>query len=405
VQESVLARKAIILCDDHTIDGDLIGTFTRWLYNQRWLGEFTPQWFDETGVKSAYRRLNKWSWQGTFLEIISTFRGLEATDPRDKIYALLGLLQFNPELDVKIVADYRKSLPEVLFDTIKESIHAEGNLHFLSHIHYRPELEHRGDLPSWMPRWDQTREPWQDYLWCETSSISASRSKQLHDFPSLYAPKLHLKGVHVDTIVFVTNILEIRPIYTGSAIAEFIREYLADAQKRIDGLAFEYSSALVILSTTLTGGYLETGGWAEQMAYLERITTSTGHQFLADFVSFIDHYFPGQCIDRQRIAGFCDPTLRGRFEAYEQLLIYCSGRRIFRTAQGHIGLGPTCMKRGDVVAVLDGGKVPYVLRPSRVEGEHAFVGECFVRDLMSGQAYDMLQAGRNGVEEREFILR
>jgi hypothetical protein len=63
------------------------------------------------------------------------------------------------------------------------------------------------------------------------------------------------------------------------------------------------------------------------------------------------------------------------------------------------------MKRGDVVAVLDGGKVPYVLRPSRVEGEHAFVGECFVRDLMSGQAYDMLQAGRNGVEEREFILR
>ncbi|PMD30485.1 hypothetical protein L207DRAFT_377331, partial [Hyaloscypha variabilis F] len=58
-------------------------------------------------------------------------------------------------------------------------------------------------------------------------------------------------------------------------------------------------------------------------------------------------------------------------------------RRLFRTREGSLGLGPACTDIGDRVCVLKGGEVPYVLRPT--EGSFYFLGECYIDDIMRGE--------------------
>ena len=65
----------------------------------------------------------------------------------------------------------------------------------------------------------------------------------------------------------------------------------------------------------------------------------------------------------------------------------CHGKCMLQTASGAFGLSPLGTRVGDIVAVLFGGKVPYLLRPAesrrRQVGQcYYFVGECYVEGLM-----------------------
>jgi hypothetical protein len=63
---------------------------------------------------------------------------------------------------------------------------------------------------------------------------------------------------------------------------------------------------------------------------------------------------------------------------------YCDNRRFFRTRDGRIGWGAEQVRDGDVVGVLDGACVPFVLRP--VEKGFEIVGDAFVYGIMDGEA-------------------
>ena len=63
---------------------------------------------------------------------------------------------------------------------------------------------------------------------------------------------------------------------------------------------------------------------------------------------------------------------------------YCDNRRFFWTREGRIGWGAEQVREGDVVGVLDGGSVPFVLR--RVETGFEVVGDAFVHGIMDGEA-------------------
>lgn len=64
------------------------------------------------------------------------------------------------------------------------------------------------------------------------------------------------------------------------------------------------------------------------------------------------------------------------------------GQRFFVTSSGHIGLGPRSLIEGDVLAVLGGGKLPFVLRlaEERSCGIYTMVGPAYVDGIMDGEA-------------------
>jgi hypothetical protein len=76
------------------------------------------------------------------------------------------------------------------------------------------------------------------------------------------------------------------------------------------------------------------------------------------------------------------------------------GTRLFTTdnSAAWLGTGLGGTRVGDVVCVLSGGDVPFILRQVGNKGEYKLIGECYVAGIMHGEALDM------GLEEREFRL-
>ncbi|KAF2489605.1 hypothetical protein BU16DRAFT_531133 [Lophium mytilinum] len=69
-------------------------------------------------------------------------------------------------------------------------------------------------------------------------------------------------------------------------------------------------------------------------------------------------------------------------------------RRFFVMDDGLMGVGPTAIEEGDLIAVLFGGKVPYIIRPA--EKGYRFLGECYVHGLMKGEGAKRRDSGDAG---------
>ncbi|OAG21808.1 hypothetical protein CC77DRAFT_933549 [Alternaria alternata] len=76
-------------------------------------------------------------------------------------------------------------------------------------------------------------------------------------------------------------------------------------------------------------------------------------------------------------------------------------RALITTETGYLGLAPTAVRQGDVVAILFGCRFPMVLRPY-LDDMYQVIGECYIHELMDGE---MLSQERDGhVSRREFVL-
>ena len=78
-------------------------------------------------------------------------RDRDATDPRDNVYALRGML--DEVVAHSIHVDYCTSLGEVYAKAAKTSIKQDGNLAVLGAVEYRRTEESRFEMPSWVPDW------------------------------------------------------------------------------------------------------------------------------------------------------------------------------------------------------------------------------------------------------------
>ena len=76
------------------------------------------------------------------------------------------------------------------------------------------------------------------------------------------------------------------------------------------------------------------------------------------------------------------------------------GTRLFTTDNpaAVLGTGLDGTRVGDIVCVLFGSDVPFILRQVGDQGNYKLIGECYVAGIMRGEALDM------GLEEREFRL-
>ncbi|KAG4433778.1 hypothetical protein IFR05_010745 [Cadophora sp. M221] len=94
---------------------------------------------------------------GYLLTILSSRRALGVTDPRDMVYAHLGLLGSGPDITghrkLFVDVDYGKSIQEVYVDAAVAFLHSRSRFDILSYVEDVPlELRHK-HLPSWVPDW------------------------------------------------------------------------------------------------------------------------------------------------------------------------------------------------------------------------------------------------------------
>ncbi|OGM45269.1 hypothetical protein ABOM_006437 [Aspergillus bombycis] len=91
---------------------------------------------------------NRWKSpeQITLLQLLRQFSGRKATDPRDKVYALLGLAKDKPSVE----PNYGAAELDVLTDTTLDIISRSGSLDVLAGDF---TMKDNNALPSWIPDW------------------------------------------------------------------------------------------------------------------------------------------------------------------------------------------------------------------------------------------------------------
>lgn len=70
---------------------------------------------------------------------------------------------------------------------------------------------------------------------------------------------------------------------------------------------------------------------------------------------------------------------------YSENMDKMTGKCPYMTRKGYVGMGPGEACPGDVVVILFGSRIPYVLRPSGDGTMYCFVGEAYCDGVMDGE--------------------
>lgn len=175
VQEVALSRSLVVACGDDTISfSDLAvvaGIVSFWsegkkvrnlsnilmvralMPNAIQNGTADPSWLFAK-VTNGEMKSDK-----DLLSFASLFRGNNSTDPKDKIYALLGLLEeVEGSETYEITPDYNLAVEQAYIQVAEAILKHQRHLDLFGAVRYSPFRMRRKshDLPSWVPDWSDT---------------------------------------------------------------------------------------------------------------------------------------------------------------------------------------------------------------------------------------------------------
>ncbi|KAI7265960.1 hypothetical protein KC345_g8326 [Hortaea werneckii] len=327
------------------------------------------------------------------LKLLLMSRGLGATDPRDKIYALLGLSKHDIE------PDYSQPPESIFIDFALQTLGVATNKYAkLETIDGEPPLATDRDfrrailllscagrqnqnlsLPSWVPDWTTTLASRPLIFGLNDTRYSAGGNR-LGVFDWKYETGVHLSGILLDTVQVA-----------GSVRLDF------DAQQ---------STASNNTPTDYHALIAQCWQEAHQLSR-ERIDTSPGSTPYTDAFERMRRrlylcrhgYYIGESSQhmQHRWRSLLDDsegnlsTPNATHSAMQTLTLGPTrGRVMFVTSTGFLGLAPHDAREGDVVFVVRGIDVPLVLRTNGDDdASYELIGECYVHGVMEGEALEM----------------
>jgi hypothetical protein len=342
--------------------------------------------------------------------LLSISRTSAATDPRDRIYGVLGLLERDtPDSTstIPISVDYQKSCSEVYIDALAHIFSRGEGPYFLSavflpggpaiapHVTFLPESASQPNLPSWVPDFtrqdsDKASEP-PGYLFHPPTTMHASGAGQgaKNGFVRDDGRTLQVEGLLIDTITSV------QPI--GSSLGAVKENLTALENVALEARRRPCSFPPAILPFTQTFKSSEP---------LWRILISNKHQksgYEAAPPSYEETYY--SILNTGLLAN----SATDAFETeYEQSLISCASKSLLTTANGFVGTCVPSCRPGDVIVIIFGSPSPFVLRPIAVDsGEHQaywLVGCSYVGGIMNGEMVDELYC-EDLMDSTTFLIR
>lgn len=187
----------------------------------------------------------------------------------------------------------------------------------------------------------------------------------------------------------------------GTKLGIFDWQY--DAGLQLSGILLDTVQAVgaVLLDFDVEGNShaLIARWWLEaQQIALERIARSPGSTLYTDAFESMRRrlfickhgYYVGELREKRRgsLLDDAEPGTDTAHSASQTLTLGPTrGRVMFASSTGFLGLAPHGTKEGDIVFVIRGADVPYVLRP-RADA-YELIGEAYVHGIMDGEALEM----------------
>lgn len=311
-------------------------------------------------------------------DILRMTRLRKATDDRDKVFSVLGLVKnwFNRP---PIRPDYAMSTMEIYASVAEHFINASGSLILLSGNH-----RHRPHIPTWIS--DRGAEDMSLYpgemSWGEVCSHlynAAADKPAVANRHETDASVLQLDGYRVDGIASIGDPME---VHDWKSAVPILGSWI-----KLTGVDNNVSTPYI------AGGDLQDAFWRCITGNICCTGSYSDYNWRqAEYDDYATYKLWKQEI---RSAKEGQWMLSEETKSLLTIAITARHRRLFTTQQGYLGMGPASTQVGDDVHVLLGSKVPFVTRISAtgasIEAKgsttqvSSLVGGCYVHGIMKGE--------------------
>ncbi|KAH8880605.1 HET-domain-containing protein [Thozetella sp. PMI_491] len=358
-QEIILARDAIMQCGLQTISWGAFRSAV-WVISRKdgtvKMSKELQSWI--SSIKSRIRLLYHvcTTRSSRLVDLRYNFGASLCQDPRDRIYAILSMLE-GTEASLGIIPDYSRNTAAVYQDAVVRHI----NLTRLLNILLECESTQSPAMPTWVPDWSVNVESRVPMAWLNAAS-GPLMAQAKEEGKALWVVGRRIDKVQSITAVEDQNLTDLPTILrtlqhiipddapekpypaSGTLLEAFVRTLLRDYVK-------EFLQGLVHQEPSLS----------EVTECLRVIVRS---QRLED-------------VAQNPLAAFLAGFARDSLINYD----------LFTTCDGYLGLGPKGrVKPGDSICALLGCDFPMVLRPSDQKG-HLVIGKSYLCGWMYGEAF------------------
>jgi hypothetical protein len=374
-----------------------------------------------------------------FLKMLRHTYGLKSYDPRDRVFALLGL---NEGWQFDIKADYSKSVEEVYFEATVASMHPPQGLSILYDAgiggkSYDPQIE----IPSWVPNYRSSHDrEGPEELWDDRATgLTEGRGYQ----HKIDGKVLEVLGVAADTISHVTTPeslqgwieLPLRELTLQDPLAThqtgipmyqaYLRLLTPETLRKYSKPAASQSSESHLDFFAFAAGFMYSLGRLRWYGQWSSISEVPGiREIFNSFPQHIPIYtrlfalWTGFTPDPPSEQGWLEPlfgtvnnSLQKQWQSVMSDLdlvesvsqfLHCvafhEGKCFFLTAGGYIGIGPPGTGVDDQIWVLPGRTYPLAVRKVRGRSNHQLVGPCAVYGMMDKEIDARVADGSARVE-------
>ena len=309
--------------------------------------------------------------------LLRRLQRFKASDPRDRIFALLGIATEIDELGIK--PDYSKSCEEVYTETARTLL-SHGYFDVLSHCIHEPHdpkaVVSSSRLPTWAPDWSRRTT-------CSPLQQRALDRSQKPIVNTVLQPMFRACGMRCQpdakkipdqkwdaplklSVIILGTVRSLGDSWQPQQVGKWLQSLQTLARSSPSRLIDSHEQAHAVWRTAVADQDLRKHNQKPRLA--------------AETVNRLHAAFPDMsAIDVQTL-------IDKKFGDYlECLNSIGQGRCPFLTIDGDLGIGPDEARDGDEVAIILGADVPYLLRRREYEDGFIFIGEAFVYDCMDGQ--------------------
>lgn len=374
IQEVQVAKSTVVLCGDESIELSSLLCIQSMLWNEHaaplinlahsntWLRNL-HFWIRGRGARGLDQHPQ--APPGDLFRTLLFHRLKEATDPRDKIYSLLGLTSARNDIEI----DYRSDVRQVYIDTAAYIIHTSGKLDILWAA---PPHQDRFNLPSWVPDWSIDEEKQAGLAWglqeTKLEYIYHASGKTKADAVVNREGILFTKGLITSSVAQlggVTHVRHSRDIQQTVASVNEWRTLMETHQG--NGL-----SCLEAFARTLCCDRVKFEGDRHgtlQEKLLALMATISQLKTVAQVKALKDSTEKEYVSIKAEIEGIAQQIFR---------------RRFVLSSSGTMGLAPEEAQVGDLICILLGCSVPVVLRATGCY--FIYIGDVYLDGYMSGRA-------------------
>ncbi|KAF2492760.1 HET-domain-containing protein [Lophium mytilinum] len=302
--------------------------------------------------------------------------GLQASDPRDLVFALLGLSSDASEIG--IAADYSKPLKQVFLEVALALITQIG-LQVITWKNFTRTSGTPLKIRSWVPDWSQPfLKPLAKFGRNDRRTRFEACAKTTSQSRFITSDEIHpifcVSGAIVDKIIAVGALNNL--ILAKSDLRHIQTTYRTQA-RWLD----ELQRLSTLYASTHRGFANDDARWRTSVTNLE--LNKQGKYTLASD-SMRRGYYLFVAGTLKHLAKLSDDVILA-LNYWKMLVAQCAGRRFFLAEKGHLGLGPPDAVPGHDVVILLGLNMPLVLSKNE-DGTYKLVGEAYIHGIMDGEA-------------------